>query len=271
MSNESNDIKQNAISKFLSWVDSLYEKIGDADRPLFFRGHADDSWSLLPSVMRDSKSNERTLILDFKQVFEMESNYLENLESILTRMQHHEIPTRLLDWTISPLQALYFACNNENKKDKDAKVCAFNPWNTYKEILGTPDKPTYYFELMKRARLLLALGWSFEEILSYIRKHYNYTIRSKELYEPLPIVGRYFDNRVSYQEGMFLLWGNDKLALDFQPSYRGNFEEFKISATEKPNIISILAKLGITEFTTYRDIDGFKRAVDNSGSIFKIK
>jgi len=39
--------------------------------------------------------------------------------------QHHGFPTRLLDWTINPLIALYFACLGA--KNKDGCVYAFNP------------------------------------------------------------------------------------------------------------------------------------------------
>lgn len=259
------------VIQFLRWVNDCYTSIGNNNRPLFFRGHADRAWTLLPYVMRNPKFHERSLILDYKQVFETGHNYLTNIELILTRMQHHEIPTRLLDWSISPLQALYFACANENEMEKDGELIAINPWCIHKMAFRQSDKPTYHCELMKSARFCLALGWSIEEISAYMQRRYGYQIHSTELTEPLPIVGRYLDQRVSDQQGMFLLWGTDKVALDFQPSYRSQIKRFAIPANKKTIILSELSKLGINEFTTYRDYEGFKKAVDTTGSIFKLQ
>jgi len=41
-------------------------------------------------------------------------------------MQHHGVPTRLLDWSTSPLVGAYFATSRE-EEDKDASLWALNP------------------------------------------------------------------------------------------------------------------------------------------------
>ena len=45
---------------------------------------------------------------------------------ILALLQHHGIPTRLLDVTENALVALYFACKGEADMDKDGEVIVFN-------------------------------------------------------------------------------------------------------------------------------------------------
>lgn len=261
----------NSVADLFQLVNSVYGDRREVScRPLFYRGQADKAWILLPRVLREPMFRERTLILDYKQVFDIVPDYLENMERILCRMQHQGIPTRLLDWSISPLQALYFACAAENEKDRDGELIVINPWLIYSSAFPQPNKPTYYFELMKRARFCLALGWTMEEVSAYMHKKFGYRILSQELNEPLPIVGRYLDNRISNQQGMFLLWGNDKIPLDFQPSYRNQIQRFAIPASKKPIILSELSRLGITDFTTFSDYEGFKKSVSSTGSIFKI-
>ena len=51
----------------------------------------------------------------------------EDLFSWLFLMQHYRLPTRLLDWTESPLVALFFAVENEKADDKNAVIWALQP------------------------------------------------------------------------------------------------------------------------------------------------
>ncbi|MEX0180874.1 MULTISPECIES: FRG domain-containing protein [unclassified Stenotrophomonas] len=85
----------------------------------WYRGHADKSWNLLPAYHRlKNPAPESVLINRFRQNANLliaqrpESNF-----EWLFLMQHYGVPTRLLDWTESPLIALYFSVVGEPKKD----------------------------------------------------------------------------------------------------------------------------------------------------------
>ena len=96
-------------------------------RSYVYRGQSNASWSLDPSFTRLC----RTLGLDRPRAIEVESRALRIFQERAhlhlrraflpkvgfldwwTLMQHHRAPTRILDWTHSPLVALYFAvCEN---------------------------------------------------------------------------------------------------------------------------------------------------------------
>ncbi|MFM5839996.1 FRG domain-containing protein [Aeromonas rivipollensis] len=97
-----------------------------------FRGQADKSWGLQPSLTRIAKKKEftRQEILQLEREcinrFSVSARNLLPIENTVTLlpnmkgeidfmgwsvvMQHYSAPTRLLDWSCSPWVALYFAC-----------------------------------------------------------------------------------------------------------------------------------------------------------------
>lgn len=118
------EYQKESVNDFIGYH-SLVEKFQDENEGanVLFRGMADAKWNLLPSVGRlplDAIKIEATEIEVFEQFKQQALPYIDfnprNNWEWLALAQHHGLPTRLLDWTVNPLTALYFAVEDESIK-----------------------------------------------------------------------------------------------------------------------------------------------------------
>ena len=82
--------------------------------PLWFRGLPDSSYNLLPSMYHPDKSLDITLESSLMNRFKQNAHQFLDFRpqgewEWLFLMRHYGLPSRLLDWTESPLVALFFA------------------------------------------------------------------------------------------------------------------------------------------------------------------
>jgi hypothetical protein len=120
-----------------------------------YRGQSQAGWPLLPALTRPGgpvdvglgptetwEMKERHSLDDFRTHaprYEHQRDLLRvgDLELAIWA-QHHGAPTRLLDWTLNPLAALYFAVEDERDDQCDAAVWAIAK---HRDILAvTPDE-----------------------------------------------------------------------------------------------------------------------------------
>ncbi|WP_081286880.1 FRG domain-containing protein [Mycobacterium colombiense] len=111
-------------------------------KPIFpqvrwFRGHGNSTWRLRPSLARyeNGIAKENVLISEFKRdanrllvQAELDKSNMSSWDWMFL-MQHYGVPTRLIDWSESPLVALWFALADESPEtaDADAALWVLDP------------------------------------------------------------------------------------------------------------------------------------------------
>jgi hypothetical protein len=100
-----------------------------------FRGHADSRWMLHPGVQRGyTPQQERYLTNEFRvraSGRHVSCPLSNDYPAWLALMQHYGLPTRLLDWTYSPLVAAFFSVHPDyarrgTDEDRNATIWALD-------------------------------------------------------------------------------------------------------------------------------------------------
>lgn len=110
-----------------------------------FRGHAHVDWKLVPSLYRreiriygEQSQAELYVIAERRMLdtfFDRGALLLpqfarnEFLDRVIA--QHYGVPTQLLDWTLDPLIALFFAVSDEAQEDADGALFYATPMQGY--------------------------------------------------------------------------------------------------------------------------------------------
>jgi hypothetical protein len=106
----------NSVGELIS---KLHNNLQNNNAPVWYRGQAYEGWQLIPKLLRGSISQSEVYLINrFKQnATLLLSKHPKDDFEWLFLMQHHSMATRLLDWSESPLVALYFAVTEEPSLD----------------------------------------------------------------------------------------------------------------------------------------------------------
>jgi len=214
----------------------------DKTTTVLYRGQGAVSYILRPKVGRhqppnnskSSKVNEKLMLELFRRQ-SVDRIHIADADDweLLAIAQHHGLATRLLDWTRSPLVALYFAvCLECETRSKD------------KENEGRPMREDAEIIVWRCPKIDLAKPLPKKGPLA-IGKTIRY-------------VPRIVTPRLRAQHGIFTAHSNP--TEEFRPK-EGELFRFRIPYEERKHLKKSLYRHGIHEEVLFPDLDGLSRHI----------
>jgi hypothetical protein len=266
---------------------------------VWFRGHKDPTLSLRPGLYRDSTwtnlrkqpgspSPEKDKASElFTELFEIEhdqridftsyghllnqANQAKSAIDWYFLMQHHGVPTRLLDWSTNALAALFFALDSHRRAIADAPIITSDAtagsagntvavWMIDAYWLARHLNEEWYAPL---------LPWS-EDAARYVpplEKLIDESVESRALmpHNAMPIEPPAMHPRVAAQEGRFVIFGVEQDLLEQRIRLERDDDckleslrvaQVRVEAADIESQLRDLAQLGVSSRTLFPDLTG---------------
>lgn len=232
------------ITSITEFLNLISRHIRDCKGPIWYRGHAVSDWNLEPKLMRiENRPPETHYLNKFKQDASIILNHYPKSEfEWLFLMQHYGVPTRLLDWTESPLTGLYFALDGHPEDDGALWVllpCELNQKSNY--------RPDYEFEIP---------SFEDEHMLGYIPSTIARESKSKLM--PMAAIAPRNSPRMQAQQGVFTISHRENIFINQDgPHGAPNNHTWKyvIPSTAKENMKEELRILGVNRFQLFPELE----------------
>lgn len=230
----------------------------------WFRGQA-QHYPLIPKVYRSKYAEREMLMQIIRQAGLMDDAPVDrgSIPSWYFLLQHHDFPTRLLDWTENPLVALFFAVEEWASFKKERRkmhpiVWLLNPHALNWVLSGSSILPGAL------AGEVVTDGTGHEvrsPCIDYIQQS---LLDARRLRPPLAISGTYVHVRMQTQKSTFTIHGSAKRDLKRYLKEKGLLSNgfaalIQIDGKAASRIASELRDLGVSRSTIYPGLDAICR------------
>jgi hypothetical protein len=253
-----------SLEEYISLVEKLRSK---RRKQLWYRGCGRASHDLKPSLYRHKRlltieeilTLEKELLSRFRQrSIPFHSRPLTDEWEWLFLMQHYGVPTRLLDWSESPLMALFFAVTLASHKigksgrpvfSGDASIWLLDPeqWNKHSvnlksfpgSVLTTDDPNATAYKPIGNVTTMKPF--------------------------PIALYGSHNSQRIVAQRGVFVCFGKDTRPMETVYHLEGFpadcLMKLVLRKGKLPHLYEALRRQGITDSVVFPDLDGLAREI----------
>lgn len=258
--------------KFIEVIET-FEGLNSSSDVLFFRGHDNASYRLIPSVYRGSAAFfERELLYDTINLLPEEVQGASSNFEVLTKLQHFGTPTRLLDITTNPLVGLYFACSSNYHNGEvlcfgvDKRDIKLFDSDTV-SLLSNLSKMTPNFCIDNSGDTKKELE-ALRELVNKIRSEKSYfenIVNKTDLRRSLFVTSKLNNPRIIRQSGAFIICGMDDVKLSPSPEIyeieRNVSKRIIIARTLKKEIQKSLDIFNISSGSLFPDLSEVSRYI----------
>lgn len=232
-------MKDRTIKSLTELLAALRLDLKDQTDPVWYRGHGEQNWKLVPGFHRLKKAtSENDLINKFRQNANLlvEQSPKTDFDWLFV-MQHYGVPTRLLDWTESPLVGLYFAVIDHPKSD--AALWVLKPIGLNIQTTAKAEEAKYIP--------------SFED--DQLKNYSTIAVEKGNLTGILPIavIATRNNARIQAQLGSFTIHHSTKTPIE-EIGNKKHVAKYTIPAASKEKIKEDLHLLGFTKFQVFPEL-----------------
>jgi hypothetical protein len=253
------------ITTFSEFITEL-QSIDYIKNKLWFRGVSNSTYKLTPSLFRHktakTQSEFKSIEQSLNETFEMRSlpyaesrNWAKDEWERLFFMQHYRVPTRLLDWSGSPLVSMHFAVasietDKYGNPKSDAAIWILDPikWNN-----------AVYADTGFNGGILSAKD-------SWLKRYDTTDVyTSTSILPPVAMRGVHNSARIVAQQGFFTVFGPRPDSMEEIYGSKkddafifpdGCLRKYTIPKAKITSIREEIFSLGVSESTIYPDLEG---------------
>lgn len=238
----------------------LYEESWNPDLNRYrgsyaYRGLSKKSYGLPTSLIRLGDDDdhgaqiEDDILRNFTKYAKDETLSVSSVWRRLSVAQHHGLPTRLLDWTYSPLAALHFATEDLNHLDSDGAVWVIDIEKIYRKL------PTELQDLLESAYVFTTdmLAEKAETLREFDE------LFDTRAAEPMPVFFEppSFDDRIVNQFALFSVFPDATRRLDdWLVDHPDCYRRIVIPDERKMEVRDKLDAANVTERVLFPGLDG---------------